>query len=102
MTDPINQLVGQPAAAPAAPAVDPTVSAIEAALASAAKTAAQSLEANAIAYLQGLEAKAKTELGVVESKFAAIVAKVKAYAKPALILAVVSGAGYVVAHFKLI
>lgn len=82
--------------------VDPTVSAIEAALASAAKTAASSLEQNAIAYLQGLEAKAKSELGVVESRVKAFIAKAKAYAKPALIAAVIGGAGYVVAHFKLI
>lgn len=83
---------------PTAPAVDPTP-AIVAALTSAASTAAQALEANAIAYLQGLEAKAQAELGVVESKVKAFVAKVKTYAKYAIPVGVLGGAGYVAAHF---
>lgn len=95
-------------AAPATPAptapvpVALTLSAVEAALASAASTAASNIEASAVAYIQSLEAKAKTELGVVESKLSALWTKVKGYAKPALVAAVIGGAGYVVAHFKLI
>lgn len=81
------------------PAPSAPVPAIVAALESAAATAAQSLEANAIAYLNGLEAKAKTELGVVESKVAAFIAKAKTYAKYAIPVGVLGGAGYVAAHF---
>jgi len=81
------------------PAASPATPAIVAALESAAATAAQSLEANAIAYLNGLEAKAKTELGVVESKVAAFIAKAKTYAGYVIPAAVLGGGGYVVAHF---
>ena len=98
MTDPVTALVDTPAAAPPTPAAS-VKPAIVAALESAALTAAQSLEANAIAYLNGLEAKAKSELGVVESKVAAVIAKVKAYAKYAIPVGVLGGAGYVAAHF---
>lgn len=73
--------------------------AIVAALESAAATAASSLEASAVAYINGLEAKAKTELGIVESKLSAIWTKVKTYAKPVLAAVVLGGGGYVVAHF---
>ena len=82
------------------PATAPTLgSAVAAALASASATAVSSLEANAVAYIQTLESKAKTELGVVESKLAALWTKVKAYAPAVGILAVVSGVVYAAVHF---